>query len=178
MKKITFKKLANFSSQNIREFLYFCDLRDGEIKPFEALYKESEFKILNFNMDFDYIEHFCTKELKSTEKLISTNYTVIFDETIFVPIINFIFMSNSDNLMAYHRYIFEKMDSPKIDKHIVTLLEKCSKQFVQNNETCKEENNMIPGINYYFSALIDRDIDIIKKYLKDGKIEDLGENEK
>lgn len=176
MKKITFKKSAKFNSQNTREFLYFCDLRDGEIKPFEALCKKSEFEILNFNIDFEYVEQFDTKELKTSEILVSTIHTVIFNETIFVPIINFIFMSNSDNLMAYHRYIFEKNDSPKIDKHIVTLLEKCSKKFVQNNETCNEENNMIPGLNYYFSASIDRDVDIIKKYLTEGKIEELGEN--
>ena len=176
MKKITFKKSGKFSSQDFREFLYFCDLRNGEIKPFEALCKKSEYERLNFNIDFEYLEHFDAKEMKTSENLISTNYTIIFDDTIFIPIINFISMSNSDNLMAYHRYIFEKNDSPKIDKHIVTLLEKCSKKFVQNSETCNEENDMIPGLNYYFSASIDRDVDIIKKYLTEGKIEELGEN--
>lgn len=174
MKNIKFinycKEYPNFVED--RKFLYFCDIRTGEIKSAADLMTENESYIFHYEIVFNYNEIFDTINLRTNQIPVSQSHEVMYDENIFIPLINIISSSETDISMVYHRYIYEKKDSPLLDIPIRNLLMESSKKFIQNKETCEEENIMIPGLNYYFSVIINRDTNIFEKYLG-SKIRDI-----
>ena len=169
MKKINYTKAVGDINRTL--LLYFCNLESGEIKSLEDFMAAGDLENLKGLIEFEYTEIFDAKELKNVSIPTAQKYTVVYNENKYVPLINIITMSETDNTMVYHRYIYEKKNSDVLDEHIVNLLEKSSRKFVQSKETSTEENIMIPGLKYYFSVVIDRDKEIIKKYL-DGTIQE------
>lgn len=173
MKNIKFinycKEYPNFVED--RKFLYFCDIRTGEIESASDLMTENESYIFHYEIVFNYNEIFDTINLRTNQIPVSQSHEVMYDENIFIPLINIISSSETDISMVYHRYIYEKEDSEKLDEIIREKLVVAANTFVQTKETGPEGNRMIEGCSYYYNMIVAREREIIKNYLY-GKIYD------
>lgn len=172
MKEIKFTKQKHNVDIDKTTFLYFCDLRTGEIKPYPSFVKDNKFEEFSFGVDFEYDETCAMPSMMPAEPiLIAEHYTVTYNEEFFVPLIVLYIHSETDIFMVYHRYIYEKEDSEKLDEIIREKLVVAANKFVQTKETGPEGNRMIEGCSYYYNMIVAREREIIKNYLY-GKIYD------